>query len=86
MRRSELSKLIKFLREQGVTEYTSADISLKLGPVPTPPPATKILRMAELVGQPQPVDTTAQLKKERSVMDLTEEELLFWSVPEVTNG
>lgn len=46
----DLDALLKLLRRAGVTEYTSPELSLKLGPLPTRTRAPRWTKATPLVG------------------------------------
>lgn len=63
-RRRDLSNLISFLRKQGVTHYSTPELSITLGPIDSKPTEA-----------PQPVT-----KEEKSVPRYSDEDMLMWSV------
>lgn len=78
-RRRDLTSLIQFLREQGVTEYSTPELSLKLGPIPvTPVEPQKPQQSLTLSDLPigEAVRIAPQLQ---AIQSLTDEEMLFWS-------
>lgn len=87
MRNRDIKSLVKLMREQGITKYSTPEVTIELGPKPNSaiPSESKGIRDAKgpttVAEMPagQFVTIPIGVSKERSVMDLTEEELLFWS-------
>jgi hypothetical protein len=75
---TELRKLLKMCRAQGVTEFTSGIVSFKLGDLPQ---EEQVLTQEEVDQQ-----TLDEAARDRLVGFPSEQELMDWSLPRVDQG